>query len=158
LDRAGTAAAVLLGGIAAVWSLLLIFDGRYRDFPNHHMIVPLLAFLALGWLRRTKPDNGLPPSAAWSVGSLFRPALPVADAPVSVRLETVIGWVLLLGAPLTVVAEGFAPVESLLGGQLPLLEALHEVDWLHPNIEALAWAAMQLGLAIPFRAAAKSGR
>jgi exo-beta-1,3-glucanase (GH17 family) len=155
MDQWGVTAATALGVIAAVWSLLLIFDGRYRDFPNHHMILPLIALLGLCRLRKGKLDlfaSSVRP--AYAISSLFRPALPVADFPQSKRLEACIGWTLALGAGLTLIAEGFAPVESLIGGQLPILEALHEVDWLHPNWEAWVWAAIQAGLAVPFLAAA----
>lgn len=157
-DRLGVAAATLLGVVAAVWSLLLIFDGRYRDFPNHHMILPVIALLALGWIKARKLDEDESLAPAYAIGALFRPALPVADLPEPKPLETWIGRILLMGAGLTLVAEGFAPVESLLGGQLPLAEALHEVDWLHPNWEAWGWAALQAGLSVPFLAAARLGR
>lgn len=158
LDRLGLTAAAALGAIAAVWSLLLIFDGRYRDFPNHHMLLVAVALLALGRIRAAKLEPGASLAAAYAVTMLFRPAAPVADFPQSKGLEWGIGWVLALGAALTLVAEGFAPVESIIGGQLPVWEALHEVDWTRPNAQAWLWAAVQAALAIPFLAAARVGR
>ena len=73
-------------------------------------------------------------------------------------VESLLGFGLLLGALLTVVAEGFVPLESLIYGQLPFMEALHEVDWARPNWEALGWAALQILLALPFLAGVWSAR
>lgn len=157
-DRWGLTAATLLGGTAAVWSLLLIVDGRYRDFPNHHMLFVAVALLALGRIRAAKLPPNAPKAAAYALPTLFRPALPVVDYAQPKRLETAIGWTLAIGAAATLIAEGFAPAESLIGGQLPIREALLEVDWLHPNWEAWGWSAIQAALAVPFLAAARLRR
>lgn len=158
LARTGLTAAAALGLVAVVWSLLLIFDGRYRDFPNHHLLLVAVALLALGRMRAAKLPYGAPKAAAYALTTLFRPVMAVADFPQSKRLEKLIGWLLVIGAGLTLFAEGFAPVESIIGGQLPVLEALHEVDWTRPNAQAWLWAAVQAALAVPFLAAARLGR
>ena len=74
---------------------------------------------------------------------------------VSLRLEPELRRI---HARVTVVAEGFVPLESLIYGQLPFMEALHEVDWARPNWEALGWAALQILLALPFLAGVWSAR
>ena len=158
LARTGLTAAAALGVVAVVWSLLLIFDGRYRDFPNHHLLLVAVALLALGRMRAAKLPYGAPKAAAYALTTLFRPVMAVADFPQSKAFERLIGWLLVIGAGLTLFAEGFAPVESIIGGQLPVLEALHEVDWTRPNAQAWLWAAVQAALAVPFLAAARLGR
>ncbi|HRQ81581.1 MAG TPA: glycosyl hydrolase family 17 protein [Azospirillaceae bacterium] len=158
LAQTGLTAAAALGVVAVIWSLLLIFDGRYRDFPNHHLLLVAVALLALGRMRAAKLPYGAPKAAAYALTTLFRPVLAVADFPQSKGLEKLIGWLLVIGAGLTLFAEGFAPVESIIGGQLPVREALHEVDWTRPNAQAWLWAAVQAALAVPFLAAARLGR
>ncbi|MDQ2106693.1 glycoside hydrolase, partial [Azospirillum sp. C340-1] len=104
--------------------------------------------------------------AAWGAGGLFRPAVPVADTPANglcgavrrLPLEAALAALLVLGAVLTVIAEGVVPLESLIYGQLPFLEALHEVVWTSPNWEALCWAGLQLLLAVPYAAAVLAAR
>ncbi|MBK3731827.1 glycoside hydrolase [Azospirillum brasilense] len=166
LETVGKAAAVLLALLGIVWSFLIVFDGRYRDFPNWYFALPALGLLALGAMRATRRPEGTGALAAWGIGGLFRPAVPVADAPASglcgavrrLPLESALAVLLLLGALLTVLAEGVVPMESLIYGQLPFLEALHEVVWTSPNWEALSWAGLQLLLAVPYAAAVLAAR
>ncbi len=162
----GRWAAVALGVAALVWSLLIVFDGRYRDFPNVYLLIPAVALPALGALRAARRPAGTGVGNALGIAGLFRPAVPAADPPArclcgAVRrlpVESALAAGLLLGALLTVVAEGFVPLESLIYGQLPFREALHEVDWTLPNWEALGWAALQALLAIPYAAGVLSAR
>ncbi|MCW2235445.1 glycoside hydrolase family 17 protein [Azospirillum canadense] len=162
----GRATTLALTAAALVWSFLIVFDGRYRDFPNPYFALPALGLLALGATRTVRRPPGTGGLTAWGIGALFRPAVPVADIPArslcaAVRrmpVEAALAGLLVLGAVLTVIAEGFVPLESLIYGQLPFLEALHEVDWAQPNLEALAWAGLQLLLAIPYGAAVLSAR
>lgn len=135
--RFGRASAATLAAVAVVWSFLIILDGRYRDFPNMWFLIPAVALLGLGLMRLEGP------------GSPFALSRIFAMSPDRRQLERFIGYALLLGGFLTVAAEGVVPMESLIYGQLPFMEALHEVKWSEPNIEALAWAAIQLLLAIP---------
>ncbi|AWK87757.1 glycosyl hydrolase family 17 protein [Azospirillum thermophilum] len=166
VEKAGRVCMVALGAVALVWSLLIVFDGRYRDFPNVYLLVPAVGLLALGAIRAARRPPGAEPRDALAASGLFRPAVPVADPPAGnlwqaarrLPVEAVLGFGLLLGAVLTVVAEGFVPLESLIYGQLPFLEALHEVDWTLPNWEALAWAVLQVLLAKPFVAALLTAR
>ncbi|NUB17551.1 hypothetical protein GAY28_38265, partial [Azospirillum brasilense] len=136
-------------------------QGACRCFPNWYFALPALGLLALGAMRATRRPEGPGALAAWGTGWLFRPAVPAADLPAkglcgAVRrlpLESALAALLLLGALLTVLAEGVVPMESLIYGQLPFMEALHEVVWTSPNWEALSWAGLQLLLAVPYAAA-----
>ncbi len=165
-ERVGRWSAVALGVAALVWSVLIIYDGRYRDFPNPYLLIPALALPALGLIRAARRPVGTQTRDALGIASLFRPAVPVDDgeprglcgAVRRMPVESLLGFGLLLGALLTVVAEGFVPLESLIYGQLPFMEALHEVDWTLPNWEALGWAALQVLLALPFLAGVWSAR
>ena len=162
----GNAAAVVLALLGIVWSFLIVFDGRYRDFPNWYFALPALGLPALGAMRATRRPEGAGVLAAWGIGGLFRPAVPVADTLANglcgavrrLPLEAALAALLVLGAVLTVVAEGVVPLESLIYGQLPFLEALHEVVWSSPNWEALSWAGLQLLLAVPYAAAVLAAR
>ncbi len=165
-ERVGRWSAVALGVAALVWSLLIIYDGRYRDFPNPYLLIPAVALPALGLIRAARRPVGTKTRDALGIASLFRPAVPAEDgeprglcgAVRRMPVESLLGFGLLLGALLTVVAEGFVPLESLIYGQLPFMEALHEVDWTLPNWEALGWAALQVLLAVPFLAGVWSAR
>ncbi|CAO3415703.1 glycoside hydrolase family 17 protein [Azospirillum doebereinerae] len=165
-ETAGRWSAVALGVVALVWSLLIVFDGRYRDFPNPYFLIPAVALLALGAVRAARRPLGSVARDAYGIAGLFRPAVPVADAPArclcgAVRrmpVESILAAGLLLGALLTLLAEGFVPLESLIHGQLPFVEALHEVDWTLPNWEAIGWAALQAVLAVPFAAGVLAAR
>ncbi|NYZ13203.1 glycoside hydrolase [Azospirillum sp. RWY-5-1] len=158
LERAGAVAALALAGLAAVWSILIIVDGRYRDFPNPDMVIPAVGLLVLGAARAVRRPDGTAPVAAFAAGSLFTAAVPAGTPSGRLRVEAVLAALLLAGAAGTVIAEGFVPLESLIYGQLPFMEALHEVDWSQPNLEALSWAALQLLLALPFAAALATAR
>ena len=165
-EAVGRWSAVALGLVALLWALLIVFDGRYRDFPNPYFLIPAVALPALGVLRAARRPAGSPVCGVYGIAALFRPAAPLAEKPArgwcgAVRrlpVESALAALLLLGALLTVVAEGFVPLESLIYGQLPFREAVHEVDWTLPNWEALAWAALQLLLAIPYAAAVRTAR
>ena len=165
-ETLGRFAAVALAVAALVWSFLIVFDGRYRDFPNPYLVIPAFGLLALGAMRAARRPEGTAALGAFGIGALFRPAMPVADIPArslcaAVRrlpVEAALAGALLLGAALTLLAEGVVPLESLIYGQLPFLEALHEVDWTQPNGEALAWAGLQVLLAVPYAASVLAAR
>ncbi|MFD1624776.1 glycoside hydrolase [Azospirillum griseum] len=160
VESLGRWTALAITGLSLVWAALIVWDGRYRDFPNVYAVMPVVGLLALGLIRAARRPAGAGVAAAWAIDGLFRPAVPTTDAPArclcgAVRrlpVESLLAAGLLLTAALTVLAEGFVPLESLIYGQLPFLQALHEVDWTQPNREALAWAALQALLAIPYAA------
>lgn len=166
LGDAGSLVVTALGIIAAAWSVLIVVDGRYRDFPNPDMLIMAFGLPVLGLLRAARRPAGMPAAAAFAAGSLLRPALaaPPAAAPSlgaaarAVPLDAVLAGLLLGGAVATVLAEGAVPMESVLNGQLPFRAAMAEVDWARPNVEALSWAALQVLLAVPFAASVLAAR
>ncbi len=63
---------------AAVVTLALAFDGRYRGFPVAAFIVPAVLFVVLAWFSRHGPDDGHAPEEAWLAGVLAIGAVAVA--------------------------------------------------------------------------------
>lgn len=158
LERVGSAATLILGVVAVAWSFLIVFDGRYRNFPGIYMYIPALGLLALGWLRMIRRPAGMSRGAAFAVGNLFGPVIPVpTGAEGRLTAERWIGRLLVIGAVLTVVAEGVLPVDAPLRGWIRGTSAapLSAIEWTHPNCEALRWALLQLLLAVPFLASAR---
>ncbi|HYD31547.1 MAG TPA: glycoside hydrolase [Azospirillaceae bacterium] len=136
LVRCGHQALLALGIYGVAWNALLVFDGRYRDFPNPDYAIPVAGLLALGFLRwlSTPRQGGL---AAFSYGLLLTGGRLKGAGGVprtfgrAIRMvpwDAAIAGVLAVGAIGIVIAEG------------PL------------NIEAWTWAAMQLAWALPFAA------
>lgn len=155
IERLGGGSALALTAVAIVWSMLVVFDGRYRGFPNPHFLVGAFGLTFLGLIRAGRRMPGVPAIAAFSFGSLFRAALP-RPAGASVRIEAALAAFLVFGAVATVIAEGFVPMESIIYGQQPFLTALGEVEWTRPNLMALGWAGLQFLLAVPFAATVRS--
>ncbi len=58
LANLGDAAAILMAAVAVVATVLLVFDGRYRDFPVPDYLVPGLALPALGLIRMVLQGGG----------------------------------------------------------------------------------------------------
>ncbi len=158
LERVGTLAALVMGAVAVAWSFLIIFDGRYRNFPGIYMTIPALGLLALGWLRMIRRPAGMSRGGAFAIGNLFGPVIPVpTGAEGRLTAERWIGRLLVVGAVLTVVAEGILPIDAPLRGWIRGTSAapLSAIEWTHPNCEALRWALLQLLLAVPFLASAR---
>lgn len=153
VETVGGGAALLLAAIAIVWTALLVFDGRYRGFPNPHFLIPGLGLPLLAVIRSARRPSGVPVGAAVAFAGLFRTGIPVPKAGRSCRLALAIAGCLLAGALGTVIAEGFVPLESILHGQQPFLTALAEVEWTRPNLMALGWAGLLVLLAVPFASA-----
>jgi hypothetical protein len=159
-EKAGRFATLVLGMIALAWGLLIVLDGRYRDFPNAYMLTAAIGLLGLGVVRASRRPEDSGKLGAFGIGSLFRTAVAVPGGPArsvcgavrAMPFEAVLAIGLTLSGLLTVLAEGFVPMESILYGQLPIMESLHEVDWTLPNWEALGWALLQILLAVPFAA------
>lgn len=161
LHRVAAAVTLALTTVLVVWSFLIVFDGRYRNFPTWYAAIPALGLPVLGWLRAGRRPAGTGWRAAMAAGSLFRPAVAVIRAPVRPpRIELWLGRLLLAGATLTLLAEGVLPVDAPLRGWLAGTSAmpLSAIDWAHPNVEALVWAGLQALLALPFLASARLAR
>lgn len=161
LETLGATATLALAAVLAVWSFLIVFDGRYRNFPTWYAAVPALGLVLLGQLRAARRPAGADTRGAFAAGALFRPAIATVGAPrLAPRVELWLGRALLAGAVLTVVAEGILPVDAPLRGWIQGTSAmpLSAIDWVHPNTEALVWAVLQALLAVPFLAATRLAR
>jgi len=152
-QRIGGIAVVVLALAAAVWAGLLVFDGRYRGFPNPHFLVTGLGLPLLILARAARRPIAGSLGAAAALSNLFSPSVPRGPNPILLRA---LGWILLILAVLTVIAEGFVPMESILYGQQPFLVALGEVEWVRPNLTALGWAGLLTLTAVPFLASGRS--
>ncbi len=159
LEAAGASLALALTVILAAWSFLIIFDGRYRNFPTWYAAITALGLGMLGCLRASRRPTGTSIRGALAAGMLFRPGVATVQAsrPPALRVEAWLGRALVTGAVLTVIAEGVLPIDAPLRGWLHGVSAipLSAIDWSHPNIEALLWAGLQALLALPFLSAAR---
>lgn len=153
VQRIGSVTVLILTLAAAIWAGLVVFDGRYRGFPNPHFLVTGLGLPLLILTRAARRPIGGSIGAAAAFTNLFTTSVPRARSPIAFRL---LGWVLVILAVLTVVAEGFVPMESILYGQQPFLTALGEVEWIRPNLTALGWAGLLTTTAVPFLASGRS--
>jgi hypothetical protein len=142
----GDAAANMMAAVAVVATLLLVFDGRYRDFPVPDYLVPGLALPALGLMRMALQGGGL--SALTLPGALMTGqqggpiSAPAASGrPRSLRdlarvapSQMAFTALLLLGALGIVIREGVM------------------------NTEAMQWAGLLVLTTIPFAAALLQAR
>lgn len=137
LPDAGATALLLLSGLAVIWSMLLVVDGRYRDFPIPDYLAPILGLLTLATVRALTGPTSSSPLAGLSFGLAIRGhrLIGAAGAPRTWRRamtlapwETALAALLLLGAGACLVAEGIT------------------------NREAVQWAALQGLLALPYAA------
>ncbi len=151
----GEALVVFSGFYAIVWTMLLAFDGRYRDIPEIDFSVPaagialLLAVRACQALRCEAP---LLPALA--LDGLFAQGPAALGGELRDRLVTWLARGLLFASAAAIVSEGLAVIgedftkdHPTLSDQLPLI--FHAML---SNREMILWAVMLLVLAIPFGA------
>jgi exo-beta-1,3-glucanase (GH17 family) len=137
----GSAVAAVMTAVAILATLLLVFDGRYRDFPVPDYLIPVFALPVLGLLRLVRSGGGI---AAFAFGGLLggpicaaAPATPRRswrEAAAAVPVEAAFVALLVPGALGIVIAEGVN------------------------NREALIWAGELLLLAIPYAATLRLAR
>ncbi|MGQ9369122.1 glycosyl hydrolase family 17 protein [Azospirillum sp. ST 5-10] len=144
----GRTVGAVLAGVAVVWSLLIVFDGRYRDFPVVNYIVPVFGLFVLGIIAIAVRPEGTGRAEAFAAATRFRSFGAAGTS----RLDLWLSRGLLLAAVLIVLAEGVLPVDAPLRGWLRGTSAapLSAIDWASPNWEALSWALLQALLAVPF--------
>jgi exo-beta-1,3-glucanase (GH17 family) len=129
------------------WSVLLFLDGYYRDTPEFDFCVPVGGLLVMAMTRLT---------LARSPGENWRAALSIDEmfpGHQSRRVSLLLGWLLLIMAPLTLIGESWAlavgrdfiTAHPTFREQLPYL--LKALVW---NREMDLWSAMQLLWAVPF--------
>ncbi|QQP89980.1 glycoside hydrolase [Skermanella sp. TT6] len=132
LAGAGAAAAWTLAAVAVVATALLIFDGRYRDFPVPDYLVPGLALPALGLVRLALQGGGL--NSLTVRGALAGASAAVVPSVLAGRAALALAVLLPLGAAGIVIREGTV------------------------NTEAMAWAGLLVLTAIPYAAAIAAAR
>jgi exo-beta-1,3-glucanase (GH17 family) len=134
---------VELGAVYALgWSVMLFYDGRYRDIPEFDFCLPVGGVLVLGVVNMIQ---GLNAREAWSLEGM----LPGRHS----RFTVLLGWALVAGALISVISEGwalaigrdFVVAHPTFSEQLPYL--LKGLVW---NREMDLWSAMQLLWAAPF--------
>ena len=151
--RYGEDLALFVGLYAFVWSMLLAFDGRYRDIPGIDFSVPVggIAVLLIAQAIAARRRGGSF-AAALSLDGLFGPTAAGISGSRRASLVRGLSWGLPFAALATIVGEGFAVVgddfvkdHQHLAEQIPLV-----LRAMLANREADLWALMQLVLAVPF--------
>jgi exo-beta-1,3-glucanase (GH17 family) len=125
LSRLGAGAAILLTGLAVVWTLLLTFDGRYRDVPVAPLAGPCLALGGLALVRAWRRPAGQGWARALSAAGLFASDHGLPAAPGAARRrDLLLGGLLVAGALASPWAEGGTSREALIWGALQIILAV----------------------------------
>ena len=134
----GGKAMALLTALAILWTVLLIADGRYRDFPVSSYLIPALGLLGLALCRAIRRPTGCDLAAALSASHLLGTYAQTANAP---------AWSRSLFKALATV-----PVAGSFAIALPL--GALGIVWNEGTVnhEAMIWAGLQVILAIPWLA------
>ncbi|HLO75292.1 MAG TPA: exo-beta-1,3-glucanase [Magnetospirillum sp.] len=139
---------IFYGVCAWAVTMLLFFNGRYRDIPNLEFLVPCLGVTAWALIRMWV--LGLPWQKAFAIGRLFSgDAVPRRAAGREMTIGLALAVVL---APLSeslalYVGEDFQAMHKTFAEQFPLLVAIS-----YANGEMLVWAAMLVVMVIPYLA------
>ncbi|HMA49691.1 MAG TPA: exo-beta-1,3-glucanase [Magnetospirillaceae bacterium] len=128
------------------WSLMLLFDGRYRDIPEFDFALPVGGLLVMAAIRLTVARH---PGESWR-GALAINELFPGRYHRNIRL---LGGLMLAMVPLSLIGEAWALgsardfiiAHPTFREQLPYL--LNGLVW---NREMDLWSAMQLLWAVPF--------
>ncbi|WP_207485800.1 glycoside hydrolase family 17 protein [Arenibaculum pallidiluteum] len=129
----------VMAGVAVLATYLLVFNGRYRDFPIPDFAGPVLVLIGLGILRAWRRGGGF---SAFAFAGLLSGGTPVPAA----RVRS-------LGQ-----AARLAPFAAALAALLPLGALGLVVSEGIQNREALAWAGLLVLLAVPFAAEVRALR
>ena len=132
---------------ALAWSLLLLFDGRYRDIPEFDFALPVGGLLVMAAVRLTVARH---PGESWREALALDEMFP---GRYSRSLTPLLGWLTLAMVPLSLIGEAwalgtgrdFVIAHPTFLDQLPHL--LNALIW---NREMDLWSAMQLLWAVPF--------
>ncbi|MGE5517891.1 MAG: exo-beta-1,3-glucanase [Bacteroidota bacterium] len=135
-------------------TLLLFFNGRYRDIPNVEFLVPCVGVTV--WAVIRVATLGLPWRKAFAIGQLFSGGIPPRRA-AGKAMTAALALAAVL-APLSeslalYVGEDFQAMHKTWAEQFPLL-----VEISYANTEMLVWAAMLVVMALPYVAEWKLGK
>lgn len=147
-SRWGERLTIVYGVCAWAVTMLLFFNGRYRDIPNLEFLVPCLGLTGLGLIRLWVLN--LPWRKAFAVGHLFAGTVPAQLGPAREMAWGLLVSVLL--APLSeslalFLGEDFQAMHPSIAEQLPLLARIAVA-----NPEMLLWSAMLLAMVLPYLA------
>lgn len=147
-SRWGERLLIVYGICAWAVTMLLFFNGRYRDIPNLEFLVPCFGLTAWALIRVWVLD--LPWRKAFAVGRLFAGSIPAQLGPA--REMTWMLAVAVVLAPLSeslalYLGEDFQSMHPLFSDQLPMLAEIAVA-----NGEMLVWAAMVAIMALPYLA------
>src|SRR5579859_957919 len=132
---------------AIAWSLLLLFDGRYRDIPEFDFALPVGGLLVMAAIRLTLARQ---PGESWRDALAIGEFFPGGHRAGLIRL---LGWLMLAMVPLSLVGEAWALAiarDFLIAHPDFADRWPHILDALVWNREMDLWAAMQLLWAVPF--------
>ncbi len=138
--------AIAYAVLAWVVTLLLFFNGRYRDIPNLEFLVPCVGLTGWALIRLWVLD--MPWRKAFAISRLFAGGVP--PRPAAAREMTIALAVAVVLAPLSeslalYLGEDFQTMHQTFAEQLPLLVRIS-----YANGEMLVWAAMVAVMALPY--------
>ncbi|CAA7617760.1 exo-beta-1,3-glucanase [Magnetospirillum sp. UT-4] len=147
-SRWGERLTIIYAVCAWAVTLLLFFNGRYRDIPNLEFLVPALGLFLWGVIRYAA--LGLDWKRAFAVGHLFAGSVPAQLGPA--KEMTIALLVSAALAPLSeslalYLGEDFQAMHPDLSQQIPMMAEIAVA-----NGEMLVWAGMLLVMALPFLA------
>ncbi|HLN23435.1 MAG TPA: exo-beta-1,3-glucanase [Patescibacteria group bacterium] len=149
----GEAMTLGYGVYAFVWTMLLAFDGRYRDIPEIDFSVPaigltLLILIRVGVARRQ--GGALGPALA--LEGLFSQGAASLSGRWHQRLVTGLARGLVFASAAAIVSEGLSVIgedfvkdHPTFGEQLPMV-----LNAMIDNREMIVWAVMLLAMALPY--------
>ena len=148
LSRWGERLGIIYAACAWAASMLLLFNGRYRDIPNLEFLVPCLGLSTWGLIRLLVLGHDW--KRAFAIGHLFSGAVPAQLGPA--REMTIGLWLAVIAGPLSeavalYMGEDFQAMHPDLDQQIPMLAAIAVA-----NGEMLVWALMVLVMSIPYLA------
>lgn len=145
-----------IGYAVCAWAvtMLLFFNGRYRDIPNVEYLVPCLG--VTGWALIRLWVLGLPWEKAFAIGRLFAGGIPprrAAGKEMTIALAVAVVLAPLSESLALFVGEDFQAMHKTVAEQLPLL-----LEISYANTEMLVWAAMVVVMALPYLAEWRLGK
>jgi Exo-beta-1,3-glucanase len=147
-SRWGERLTIVYGFCAWAVTMLLFFNGRYRDIPNLEFLVPCIGLTGWGLIRLWV--LALPWRKAFAIGHLFAGTVPAQLGPAREMAWGLLICVLL--APLSeslalFLGEDFQAMHPTFAEQVPLMARIA-----FANTEILLWSAMLLAMALPYLA------
>jgi exo-beta-1,3-glucanase (GH17 family) len=147
-SRLGEGMVVFYGVCAWAVTMLLFFNGRYRDIPNVEYLVPCVGVACWALIRLWV--LGLPWHKAFAVGRLFAGTVP-ARRGAAREMTWGLGLAVVLAPMSEALAlyqgEDFQAMHKTFAEQFPLLLRI-----CYANSEMLVWSAMLVTMALPYLA------